>query len=391
LRSRAILAPRTTATRGLGRRKLGDESENDQDREEKQALHHFTAAGGAWVDTVSFRPVSLRRHGHNGTLGPGQKGWLWYVPATVERDWTGAGGGVTDTAINRPTSSATGSPNLAPDVAAALAAPSPPSELTVEAAGIPFHALAWGAADAPPVLLLHGVTSAARTWWRVGPAVAAAGFRVVAPDLPGHGETKHWLGHYRFGDNAADLVAFARAAGLERPDLRIVGHSWGAMTAAAMPAAGIVPATLVLIDPPAIPLAALAAMLEDPTEGAYDDVDEAVATVGRLNPTWSHGDVLAKAEGLTQFDEAAVRDILTKNGDFDGGLGALGDPAAQATRVWLIRGDPLFGGYVPDALLPDFGARLGPERIITIAGAPHSPHRTHPEALVAAVLRALEG
>lgn len=283
-----------------------------------------------------------------------------------------------------------GAANLAPDVAAALAALAPPSELTAEAAGIPFHALAWGAADAPPVLLLHGVTSAARTWWRVGPAVAAAGFRVVAPDLPGHGETKHWLGHHRFRDNAADLIAFARAAGLDRPDLRVVGHSWGAMTAAAMPAAGLVPATLVLIDPPAIPLAVLSAMLEDPTEGAYDDIDEAIATVGRLHPTWPYGDVLAKAEGLTQFDEAAVRDILTKNGDWDGGLGALADAAAQELPVWLIRGDPAFGGYVPDALIPDFAARLGPERIVTIAGGPHSPHRTHPEALVAAVLRALQ-
>jgi pimeloyl-ACP methyl ester carboxylesterase len=377
--------------RDLGHRKLGDEGENDQDRKQKQALHHLTAAGGAWVVTVSLRPVSLRRHVHDGTLGPSQNGWLWYVPATVERDWAGAGGGVTDTAINRENGTATGRPNLAPDVAAALAAPSPPSELTVQAAGIPFHALAWGATDASPVLLLHGVTSAARTWWRVGPAVAAAGFRIVAPDLPGHGETKHWLGHHRFADNAADLVAFARAAGLERPELRIVGHSWGAMTAAAMPAAGLVPASLVLIDPPALPLAALEAMLEDPVERAYDDLDEAVATVGRLNPTWSRGDILAKAEGLTQFDEAAVRDILTKNGDWDGGLGALADAASQELPVWLIRGDPLFGGYVPDALVPDFAARLGPERIITIAGAPHSPHRTHPEALVAAVLRALEG
>lgn len=298
---------------------------------------------------------------------------------------------MSDTAIDRGTGTAADSPNLAPAVAAALAAPSPPSELTVDAARIPFHALAWGAADAPPVLLLHGITSAARTWWRVGPAVAAAGFRVVAPDLPGHGKTGHWQGHYQFRDNAADLVAFARAAGLDRPDLRIVGHSWGAMTAAAMPAAGLVPATLVLVDPPAIPLAALTAMLEDPTEHPYDDLDEAVATVGRLNPTWSRGDVLAKAEGITQFDEAAVRDILTRNGDWDGGLGALADAAAREKPVWLIRGDPAFGGYVPDALLPDFAARLGPERISTIDGGPHSPHRTHPEALVGAVLRAFKG
>jgi pimeloyl-ACP methyl ester carboxylesterase len=131
-------------------------------------------------------------------------------------------------------------------------------------------------------------------------------------------------------------------------------------------------------------------MIEDPVERAYDDIDEAIAAVGGLYPTWSYGDVVAKAEGLTQFNEGAVRDILTKNGDFDGGLGGLADAAAQELPVWLIRGDPAFGGYVPDALLPDFAARLGQERIITIAGAPHSPHRTHPEALVAAVLRALE-
>jgi pimeloyl-ACP methyl ester carboxylesterase len=375
--------------RDLGHRKLGDEGEHDQHGEQKQALHHLAAAGCARVVTVSIRPVSFRRHGHDGTLGSGRKGWLWYVPATVERDWAGAGGGVTDTAIDRKTSAATGIPNLAPDVAAALAAPSPPTELTVDPAGIPFHVLAWGAADAPPVLLLHGVTSAARTWWRVGPAVAAAGFRVVAPDLPGHGETKHWLGHYRFSDNAADLVAFARAAGLKRADIRIVGQSWGAMTAAAMPAAGLVPATLVLIDPPALPLAAIAALVEDPVERAYDDLDEAVATIGRLNPMWSYGDVLAKAEGLTQFDEAAVRDVLTKNGDWDGGLGGLASASTELS-VSLIRGDPSFGGYVPDALLPDFARRLGPDRIITIDGSPHSPHRTHPEALVAAVLRAFE-
>jgi pimeloyl-ACP methyl ester carboxylesterase len=100
--------------------------------------------------------------------------------------------------------------------------------------------------------------------------------------------------------------------------------------------------------------------------------------------------VVAKAEGLTQFDEAAVRAILTQNGDWDGGLGALADPAAEGVPVWLVRGDPRVGGYVPDALVPEFAARLGAERIITIAGAPHSPQRTHPEALVLALQRALD-
>jgi len=293
---------------------------------------------------------------------------------------------VTDTAIDTPT----GPSILSADVAAALAAPPPPAEATTEAAGIRFHQLGWGAADARPLLLLHGVTSSARTWWRIGPALAAAGFRVAAPDLPGHGKTRRWLGHHRFRDNAADLVDFVRAAGLERPDLRVVGHSWGAMTAAAMPAAGFAPARLVLIDPPAVPLAAIAAILEDPVEGPYDDMEEAVHAIGGLYPTWPYGDVIAKAEGLTQFDEAAVRDVLTRNGDWDGGLGSLADPAAQDVPVWLIRGDPAFGGYVPDELLPEFAARLGADRVVTIAGAPHSPQRTHPEALVRALLRALD-
>ena len=132
-------------------------------------------------------------------------------------------------------------------------------------------------------------------------------------------------------------------------------------------------------------------MLEDPVEGAYDDIDEATGAIGGLHPTWSYGDVIAKAEGLTQFDEAAVRAILTENGDWDGGLGALADPSAAGTSVWFIRGDPAFGGYVPDAVLPALAARLGADRIVTIAGAPHSPHRTHPEALVRALLRSLEG
>ena len=38
-------------------------------------------------------------------------------------------------------------------------------------------------------MLLHGLTSAATTWWRVGPALAALGFTVVAPDLRGHGKS----------------------------------------------------------------------------------------------------------------------------------------------------------------------------------------------------------
>jgi pimeloyl-ACP methyl ester carboxylesterase len=276
-------------------------------------------------------------------------------------------------------------------VAAALAAPGAAEESTVTAAGIPFHALRWGSSDAPPVLLVHGVTASAAGWWRIGPAVAAAGYHVVAPDQPGHGLTGHWTGHVGFRDNAADLAAFARAAlpGMTAADVRVVGHSWGAMTVAALPVAGYVPSRLVLIDPPAIPLETIALMLNDPTERRYEDVAEAIEIIGRANRTWPYGDVVAKAEGLTQFDEAAVRSVLLDNGDWDGGLADLSEPAARFVPARLIRGDPACGGFVPDEALPAFEARLGAEHIVTITGAPHSPHRTHPFETVASILRFL--
>lgn len=274
--------------------------------------------------------------------------------------------------------------------AAALDDPPPGERITITAAGIPWSALTWGDASAPPLLLIHGVTSSAANWWRLGPAFAATGRRVVAVDLPGHGRTTHWTGHHRFRDNAADVAAFARAAGLAVDDLEVIGHSWGAVTAAALPVAGLRPATIVLLDPPAVPHAVISAMAADPDERTYDDLDEAISAVRRDNPTWPDGDVRAKAEALTQLDEAAALAVLLDNGDWDGGLADLADPAAAGIRLAIVRGDPTFGGMLPDEALPAFEALVGPGRIHTIHGGPHSPQRIHPVETTAALLHALE-
>jgi pimeloyl-ACP methyl ester carboxylesterase len=276
-------------------------------------------------------------------------------------------------------------------VRAALEAPTEGERFGVEAAGIPWSALAWGDPGARPLLVIHGVTSSAATWWRLGPALAATGRRVVAVDQAGHGRTGHWQGHHRFRDNASDVAAFIRAAGLDRPDLQVAGHSWGAMTGAALPASGLRPATIVLIDPPVVSHAFMEAQVAESDEQAYTDMDEAIAAVRAANPDWDDGDVRAKAEALTQLDEAAARSVFLDNGDWDGGLGDLADPAAAGIPVWLVRGDPGTGGFIADAVLPAYEARIGADHIITIAGSPHSPQRTHPVETTAAVLRALDG
>jgi pimeloyl-ACP methyl ester carboxylesterase len=279
--------------------------------------------------------------------------------------------------------------DLPPPVADALGSPSPAEEGTLDVEGRRWHFLAWGSADDPPLLLTHGVASSARGWWRVGPALAAAGRRIVAIDMPGHGSAGPWDGRHRFIETAAEVAGFIRSARLERPELAIVGHSWGAVVAAHLPQAGIRPARLVLVDPPWLSLEQLEALTRDPSERRYDSFDEARAAVRAGNPDWSDGDVVAKSHALTEFDPACVRAVLLENGAYDAGMSALGHADARGMAVWLIRGDPSAGGLIPDQALSTIRSRVEPNRTITIAGGPHSPHRTHPEATVLAILRAL--
>jgi pimeloyl-ACP methyl ester carboxylesterase len=226
-------------------------------------------------------------------------------------------------------------------------------------------------------------------WWRVGPALAASGRRVTAVDQAGHGRTGHWLGHHRFRDNAADLAAFVRAAGLDRDELRIIGHSWGAVTAAALPVAGLRPVRLILIDPPVLPLERIGHEASDPKQQPVTSFDEAAATIRATDPHLSDGDVKAMAQGIVELDFAAARSVLLDNGDWDGGLADLRDPAAAGLDVWIIRGDPRTGSYVDDAAARDFAAIVGEDHVVTIEGGPHSPQRTHPGETVAILLRAL--
>ena len=261
--------------------------------------------------------------------------------------------------------------------------------MTVEAAGIPWSALLWGAPDARPLLLIHGVTSSAAVWWRVGPALAATGRRVIAVDQAGHGRTGHWQGHHRFRDNAADIAAFIRAAGLDRPELQVVGHSWGAVTSAALPVAAIRPDTTVLLDPPVLPFERISLEASDPSQQPTVLLADALAAVRAAEPGWSDRDAQAKAEAVIELDFEAARAVLLDNGDWDGGLADLRDPAADGLDVWLVRGDPATGGYVDDAAAAAFARIIGRDHVLTIAGAPHSPQRTHPRETVACFLEAL--
>ena len=274
-------------------------------------------------------------------------------------------------------------------VAAAVRAPRPGKRVVTSAAGIRLSALTWGDPSVRPLVLLHGVTASAAIWWRVGPALAATGRYVVAPDLPGHGLTGHWTGRPRFPDMATDIASWICAAGLDRSELQVIGHSYGAMVAAHLPTAGIRPASIVLLDPPTLPLEFMVRQAEDPAERTYHDLLSATAAVTAAEPTWSPGDVRAKAEALTELDETAARAIVLENGDWDGGLAGISDPAAAGVDIWVVKGEQAAGSYLLDTALPAFRALLGADHILTIRGGPHSPQRMQIEATLVALLRAL--
>ena len=60
---------------------------------------------------------------------------------------------------------------------------------------------------APVAVLVHGVMGWHRTWWRVGPALAERGWRVIAVDQRGHGHSPRIDGFANIADFAGDLAA----------------------------------------------------------------------------------------------------------------------------------------------------------------------------------------
>src|SRR6201996_1018114 len=92
-----------------------------------------------------------------------------------------------------------------------------------------FHFLEWGAADAPPIVLLHGGHQSAHSWDLVSLHLAQR-YRVLALDQRGHGDSE-WARDVAYSNHemSLDAEAFIAAMSLRWPVL--VGHSMGARNA----------------------------------------------------------------------------------------------------------------------------------------------------------------
>ena len=106
-------------------------------------------------------------------------------------------------------------------------------DLDLVANGIRFHALASGPKDGALVLFLHGFPELARSWHHQLPALGAAGYRGVAPDMRGYGDTD-LQGPYDVGTLVRDVTGLVQALGRDRTV--VVGHDWGGAVAWAVAA-----------------------------------------------------------------------------------------------------------------------------------------------------------
>src|SRR6202035_1994136 len=106
--------------------------------------------------------------------------------------------------------------------------------------GLRMHVLEAGfeTRGRPCVLLLHGFPELAYSWRKVMPALADAGYHVIAPDQRGYGRTTGWdasfdgdLHSFRLTNLVRDALGLVSAFGHASVDV-VIGHDFGSPVAA---------------------------------------------------------------------------------------------------------------------------------------------------------------
>ncbi|UZN02459.1 alpha/beta fold hydrolase [Cellulomonas sp. S1-8] len=255
--------------------------------------------------------------------------------------------------------------------------------------------------DGPLVVLAHGMGDSRAAYRFLAPALVAAGYRVAAVDLRGHGESSVGWPSATRTDLAGDLIALVRHLG---GAATLVGHSiaGGAVTIAAAQAPELVTA-LVEIAPFT---RKQTVSLADLRVAAYRRGTTHLLGMGLLGSTRQWEKYLDVAyPGVKPADWAVRLEQITTMLQEPGrmkmlqkmGTSTPADAGAQLGNVTcptlIVQGslDPDWGSprAEGEAVLADLPAGLGQLRMID--GAGHYPHVQYPEQTLAVVLPFLAG
>jgi pimeloyl-ACP methyl ester carboxylesterase len=258
--------------------------------------------------------------------------------------------------------------------------PRPGSQGPPDREGSPSGREGGAVVHRPLAVLVHGVTSSSRTWWRVGPALAGRGFRVLAVDLPGHGASPRTVAGLSLADLAAEV---AETVGDDPVEL-LVGHSLGALVA--LEVVGHRPGfarRLVVEDPPgpsSVDWPALAAGIEADTGHADTDPAALRRELEAANPTWPPGEAERRLADLADCDGRAVAAAVRGGVAFD--LAAL--LAAVNLPTLLLLGEEALGSNLT-GLDRKAAVEAPPSGTTRVLPAGHSLHREALDPWLAAV------
>jgi pimeloyl-ACP methyl ester carboxylesterase len=253
-----------------------------------------------------------------------------------------------------------------------------------------FHYLSWGAerTELPAAVLVHGITSSALSWVRVGPALADR-YRVYALDMRGHGDSVHSApGTYSLRQTANDVGEFIQALQIERPLL--MGHSWGGATAIILASGAwseqAAPTfSQVILEDPACnfgqgdPEKRAAGYIKDIGRPPEELRPEIIAS----NPGWTSADVEGKLNAMQKVSREAVLSVFDEAGR-DGNI--LPCLARISAPTLLMRADEQQGSVINAANWERARQYLPAQsRAIEIPGATHNIHRSTFTAFMQAV------
>lgn len=201
-----------------------------------------------------------------------------------------------------------------------------------------------------PVIFLHGLGGSGNNWLKLAQYLPEK-YRILMPDLGGHGRTTAKMIQYSIAEQVDLLREFLEGKGISR--YAMVGNSYGGWVSMRFSSSVEKPAFLVLLDSAGI----------NPTvgESSSDAIDRFVERVVSMNP---------------KNDPDVVRRFVIENASGKEKVSSdeLSGMPENTMIVWGS-GDRL----IPLKYAETLHSGIAGSRLEILEGAGHTPHSTHPE------------